>query len=293
MEHKGCKYSFAFVHIAGKDSLSYRFRWVQCQLNSLRKCRTDKATRQALLNLPQDLDETYERILSKVSDEDYELVPRCLLWLAYTRRPLTLVELCEAVIVESNMDDLDPESRLRDPHDLLEILGSLVLCHEEAENAEVVLAHHSVKEYLLCSRLASSGLSNLYLGRTTEDAEIASTCLTYLLFKKFSTGPCKSATEYLSRLGKYPLFMYAARLGLDHARSSLSTDNKLFQLAMRLFDPSTTTDQPQGPKMFRTKNFMSWVQCICTNAPIDNISVGQFYQGSTPLYYASSYGLVA
>jgi hypothetical protein len=290
VEHKGCKYSLASVHIADTGSFSCRFRWVQCQVDSLRKCRTDKATRQALRTLPQDLDETYERILSKVSDEDHELVRRCLLWLAYTRRPLTLIELCEAVVVESNIDDLDPESRLRDPHELLEILGSLVLCHENTEESEIVLAHHSVKEYLMCSRLASSKLSNFYLGRT-EDAEIASTCLTYLLLKHFSTGPCKSAAEFLSRLENYPLFIYAARLWPDHARSFLSIDKNLLQLAMRLFDPSATTDQPQGPKVFRTKNFMSWVQCICTTTPINGISVGRFYQGSTPLYYASSYGL--
>lgn len=256
----------------------------------MKKCRTDKATRQALETLPQDLDETYERILSKVSEDDYELVRRSLLWLAHTRKPLTLTELCEAVVVETDIDDLDPESRLRDPYDLLQILGCLVLCHENKKELEVVLAHHSVKEYLMCSRLLSSKLSKFYLG-STGNIEIARTCLTYLLFKHFSTGPCISAAEYSTRLDNYPLFIYASGLWPDHARPVLSTDKKLFQLAMRLFDPSSTKSEPQSSKGYRNKNFMSWIQCICAWPMGDSWSVNHFNERATPLYYASSFGL--
>jgi hypothetical protein len=212
------------------------------------------------------------------------------LWLAHTRKPLTLTELCEAVVVEKDMDDVDPESRLRDPYDLLEILGCLVLCHENNKELEVVLAHHSVKEYLMCSRLESSKLSKFYLG-SMGDIEIASTCLTYLLFKHFGTGPCKSAAEYSTRLDNYPLFIYASRLWPDHARSVLSIDKNVFQLTMRLFDPSSTTSQPQSSKVYRNKNFMSWIQCICAWPMGDSWSVNDFNQRATPLYYASSYGL--
>ena len=37
-----------------------RFRWVALQLIELKKCRTQKAIREQLNNLPEGLDETYD-----------------------------------------------------------------------------------------------------------------------------------------------------------------------------------------------------------------------------------------
>jgi hypothetical protein len=54
------------------------FRWIQCQLDTLRKIRTPQALKYALEVLPAGLDETYDRILSSINEEDHEYVLRIL-----------------------------------------------------------------------------------------------------------------------------------------------------------------------------------------------------------------------
>jgi hypothetical protein len=48
------------------------FRWVTCQLDVLCKARSTAAVRRALTELPSGLDETYDRILGQVRDDDRE-----------------------------------------------------------------------------------------------------------------------------------------------------------------------------------------------------------------------------
>ncbi|KAJ4351397.1 uncharacterized protein N0V89_006739 [Didymosphaeria variabile] len=125
------------------------FRWVQCQLDALQRARTIKALHEALQVLPHDLSETYDRILRNIEDCDLEYVDRALKWLVGTERPLSLAELAEAIAIDPTKNQLDDEEKLLDPHEILELCGSLVRVH----GGKVVLAHFSVKEYLLSSRL--------------------------------------------------------------------------------------------------------------------------------------------
>ena len=127
------------------------FRWVQCQLDSLRNIRTPQALSCALQALPAGLDETYDRILSSVREEDHEYVLRMLHWLVGSERPLSFNEVAEAIALAPGKDRLDPAERLVDPEDVFELCGSLIRAeHDET----IVLAHFSVKEYLLSARLA-------------------------------------------------------------------------------------------------------------------------------------------
>ena len=103
-----------------------RFRWVECQLESLKRCVTPAAVRKALSQLPKTLDETYNRILKCVPAE-YQREIRCALHLlVISCRPLTLYEVAEAVAVDYEDQKFDVENRLRDPHDILEMCSSLV-----------------------------------------------------------------------------------------------------------------------------------------------------------------------
>lgn len=40
-----------------------RFRWVVCQMNSIKDCLSLPEPRETMANLPETLDETYERII--------------------------------------------------------------------------------------------------------------------------------------------------------------------------------------------------------------------------------------
>ena len=99
---------------------------MECQLDSLRKCYTRPAVRKALCQLPKSLDETYNRILNRIPNE-YKREAYCVFQLlVISYRPLTLNEIADAVAVDCENETFDPENRLRDPCDILEICSSLV-----------------------------------------------------------------------------------------------------------------------------------------------------------------------
>jgi hypothetical protein len=126
------------------------FRWIQCQLDTLRKIRTSQELEHALHALPAGLDETYDRILNSIDKGDYEYVLRMLHWLVGSERPLSFKELAEAIALNPAKDRLHPAERLIEPEEIFELCGSLI----REEDQTIVLAHFSVKEYLLSSHLA-------------------------------------------------------------------------------------------------------------------------------------------
>lgn len=127
------------------------FRWIQCQLDTLRKLRTPRALKHALQALPAGLDKTYDRILNSIDEGDHEYVLRMLHWLVESERPLSFRELAEAIALNPGKERLDPAERLMVAEEIFELCGSLIRVEE---NQTIVLAHFSVKEYLLSSQLA-------------------------------------------------------------------------------------------------------------------------------------------
>lgn len=104
-----------------------RFRWVECQLDSLRKCITPSSVRKTLLQLPKTLDQTYDRILKSIPDEYRREVDCVMHLLVVSYRPLTIAEVAEAVAVDCENDRFDPGDRMIDQYRLLEICSSLVI----------------------------------------------------------------------------------------------------------------------------------------------------------------------
>jgi hypothetical protein len=107
--------------------LFYRFRWVVCQLDVLRKCMTVDALRRTLKALPKSLDETYDRILLNIDEQHSDQALKIMQWLAFSARPVTLEEVGEALTVDLDHGCmLEPDARLQDSHDILTICCSLV-----------------------------------------------------------------------------------------------------------------------------------------------------------------------
>lgn len=106
-----------------------RFQWARCQITTISDCLTEGEIKYALKTLPKDLNETYERMLRKILDRggrSAELVRRVLLWIMGSRRPLRLLELQEAVMIEPESKQLNESYRVLDPFDILKICGSFV-----------------------------------------------------------------------------------------------------------------------------------------------------------------------
>ena len=71
-----------------------RFRWVFCQLDTLRRCLAS-SIRKALNELPNTLDDTYERALQEIPKEKQRHAHRLFLCLVAAIRPLRVDELAE------------------------------------------------------------------------------------------------------------------------------------------------------------------------------------------------------
>ena len=71
-----------------------RFRWVFCQLDVLQHCIPPNL-RQYLNELPETLDETYDRILKGVNKAQKDNAHRLLQCLTIAVRPLLVEELAE------------------------------------------------------------------------------------------------------------------------------------------------------------------------------------------------------
>lgn len=63
------------------------FRWADCQLQAIRKCRKPSEVKKALGSLPKDLKESYARELGDIEDDAVEDVERLLAWLTYSHLP--------------------------------------------------------------------------------------------------------------------------------------------------------------------------------------------------------------
>jgi len=136
-------------------------------MDTLGKCRTRLALQKALKALPTTLDETYERILCTISDEDSEYAMRILQWLVFSSRPLSVEQLAEVVAINVERETaFDRDEVLEDPMEVLDICTSLVsvVMTEGRSLSErdrrlrtisrtVTLAHYSVQEYLVSARI--------------------------------------------------------------------------------------------------------------------------------------------
>ena len=113
-----------------------RFKWVECLLTILRSCRTINRVRIVLSQLPQSLENTYERIICNISEdnvtdrnlaeEERKLAKRVLQLMAVSYRPLTIDEVADALTVDISRQIIDTESMLGHPSDILEICSSLI-----------------------------------------------------------------------------------------------------------------------------------------------------------------------
>ena len=139
--------------------MSYRFRWVFCQLDALQHCIPPNL-RQYLNELPETLDETYDRILKGINKAQKDNAHRLLQCLTVATRPLRVEELAELlafdfhVSTEREIPTLKEDWRWDDEEEaVLSTCSSLITIIPRGDSRVVQFSHFSVKEYLTSSRL--------------------------------------------------------------------------------------------------------------------------------------------
>ena len=79
------------------------FRWVECQLEAIRKCLKPAEVRKTLNSLPKDLHEVYARDLAKVDENASQDVLRLMEWLAFPQQKY----VCLSSITKSSSKGTD------------------------------------------------------------------------------------------------------------------------------------------------------------------------------------------
>ena len=146
----------------------------------------DSSRRTALSDLPRGLNLTYERILRRINESNGEvqkLARRTLSWLFYSRRPLRIAELCQAVIVNVGDTSIDPEA-LPDISEILRCCSSLVRRSTSGKYLE--FAHFTVKDILshLNTKIDSEFVAFAMSADHVEN-KLAKVCLTYIGLPEF------------------------------------------------------------------------------------------------------------
>ena len=265
-----------------------------------------------MTTLPQDLEETYNRILVRIQgdEECFRDAFAVLQWLAAAVRPLTLYEVAEAIAISPGCVTINEDNRLFDAQELLFICSGLVILVGDNETGRLRLTHFSVKEYLVSPRIRSGPASAFALEEVQAQKHVASICLTYLLtFKEaeaFLAPQCDDGdtqhesntdkspvdggapAQYLARRSMkpkliyktFPLLRYAAKYWSKHIRAlPVEEAMGLNQQILDLMNP------------LRDACFLNWLRAWNPNLTGEYGFEAQIGDLRPPLYYAALLGL--
>lgn len=257
----------------------------------LKRCMSVAALKRALISLPKNLDETYDRILMEIDDFHQAEVMKTLQALIVTLEPLTLEEIVDLLAVDHDSVParFDPDFRLLDPRSILTMCSSFVILTPEhrfpnsftpfirADRVSALrLAHASVADYLMQSKPQST----FHFSKNSARQFLARTCLAYLLNPEFVSGHERSKIK--QRLLVFPFLSHVVRfwpMYLERVEGDPedNIDASTKELLQAFFATS---------KLSRGGNFAFWVGMLIPTSPDSYIS------NTHPLYYAASYGLI-
>ena len=172
--------------------------------------------RRILEELPDSLDETYERILREIRKPNQGHAHRLLQCLVVAVRPLQVEELAEVLAFDFNAEEmpkLNPSWRQEDQEEaVMFACSSLVTIVKDGDSRVVQFSHFSVKEFLTADRLVEPmrDVSRYHIRLEAAHTILAQACLGVLLRvdDRVDSNTIKS----------FPLARYAAQYWPTHAR---------------------------------------------------------------------------
>jgi hypothetical protein len=251
-----------------------RFRWVFCQLEILRYC-FPPSVRRILDELPESLDETYERILREIRKPNQGHAHRMLQCLVVAVRPLRVEELAEVLAVDFNVGGtpkLNPGWRWEDQEEaVMSACSSLVTIVKDRNSRVVQFSHFSVKEFLTADRLGDPmrDVSRYHIRLEDAHTILAQACLGVLL----------RLDDRVDRdsIKSFPLARYAAQYWVRHARVE-NVSSRIKEGMECLFD----ADKPHFATWIWIYNEDQLGRSMWTIHPVNPEAV--------PLYYAVMLG---
>ena len=254
-----------------------RFRWVFCQLETLRQCLPQNIPR-ILSQLPSSLDETYERILKEIGMVNRHHAYRLLQCLVVAVRPLRVEELAEILALDfdnsrDGLPQLKEDWRLDDQQEaVLSTCSSLITVVRKGYEHVVQFSHFSVKEFLTSDRLAASSteVSHFYILPEPAHTVVVKACLGILLRPDDGMGYGQPKPSSLVK--------YAAEHWVDHTQFE--------NISMHIEDGMRRLYDPEKPY------FEAWLNMYDIDKRWSEFVGDAIFDGrrGSPLYYASLCG---
>jgi hypothetical protein len=225
--------------------------------------------RHILDELPESLDETYERILREIRKPKQKHAHQLLQCLVAAVRPLRVEELAEVLafdFIAEGIPKLNVGWRWENQEEaVMSACSSLVIIVEDGDSRIVQFSHFSVKEFLTANRLAEpiKDVSRYHIRLDAAHTILARACLGVLL-------QLDDRVDH-DNIKNFPLARYAAQYWPTHAR--FENASSLIKNGMEcLFD----ADKP---------HFAAWLWVY--NEDKD----GSESPKGVPLYYAAMLGI--
>jgi len=245
---------------------------VYCQLEVLRQC-FPPSVRSILEELPDSLDETYERILREIGKPNRGHAHKLLQCLVAAVRP-RVEELAEVLAFDfksKGIPKLNPSWRWEDQEEaVMSACSSLVITVKDGDSRIVQFSHFSVKEFLTANRLAEPirDVSHYHIRLEAAHTILAQACLGVLLRLDDRVDRDK--------IKNFPLARYAAQYWTTHARFE-NASSRIKDGMECLFD----ADKP---------HFATWLWVYNLEGGLSLSTMWPGKPEAVPLFYAATLG---
>ena len=244
-----------------------------CQLEILSQS-FPSSVRRILEELPESLDQTYERVLREIRKANQAHAYRLLQCLVVAVRPLRVEELAEMLAIDFEVGGtpmLNPGWRWSDHQEaVLSACSSLVTIVEDGDLRIVQFSHFSVKEFLTSNRLAESSrdVSHYHIQLAAAHTILAQACLGVLLRLDDDVD--------LGSIKNFPLARYAAQYWVKHAQFE--------NVSSRIEDGMDCLFDMEKP------HFATWLWIVNEDDRHSFSGIRPSKSAAVPLYYAALHG---
>jgi ankyrin repeat protein len=262
------------------------YLWVHLIFDEIKKSYllTQRKIRSEVRNIPQTIDEAYDRILSK--SRDVGLAEKLLHIVVAAARPLTLQEMALALAIgptHRSLGDLEPDMLSEEQFrlEIRELCGLFIV----VVDSRIYLLHQTAREFLVHSPSPRPSASpspsgtalrwkfSLHPGKSNRI--VAESCMWRLSLSDFTLQSFRASPEKKKYIDTRTFLGYAAQFWADHCRNSdWENEDRVVKNALSYFNSELSASS-------------AWFEIYQTLAP--NNSPESF----TPLVVASYFGLIA
>ncbi|PIG89904.1 ankyrin repeat domain protein [Aspergillus arachidicola] len=230
------------------------FLWVRLMGKQLFPGKNKNQIRRTLDIMPQGLEQTYRREIHSIinlgiSEKAWAI--GILRWTYFAARPLTVRELTEALLTETNTLTTFPFHEMPDTWDeyyvndqirrycqsLIDIRGSPAA---SITTHTVHFIHTSVKEFLSQTSICAMDQGFSFSEAAKEHELLARTCLTYLCLDDVAVDDPSDLHTLQDKKETFQFLEYSSLCWYAHMSRSENCHGRLEQFIRVLFDPSST-----------------------------------------------------